>query len=347
MRTPRPPLAPQPPDHLRYGLALPQYDYSLPGGKIDWPAVKEWAQRAESLGFSSVWLSDHLFLDVSKYGGPSDRHAAMESLTTIAALIGQTSQIRLGAMVLCNDLRSPALVAKIVSTLAVLSGGRVEVGLGAGWYEPEYQEASIPFDPPGVRVSRLEEAVQVVRGMLSNDTWSFDGRHYRVDGAANAPRAEPPPAVWVGGKGDRIVKIAGRYADGYNAVWSWTPEEFASRVALLEESAADAGRDPKRVARSVGLYCLPGEDPASLERRWLTYGRASPSGTVPSDREAWQKGKLVGTPAEMTQTVKRFAALGVEEVILGFGVLPFQIADEEAVEYFAEAMIAGEKGEAR
>lgn len=326
---------------MRFGLALPQYDYSTPAGRIEWPTVLEWGTRAEELGFDSVWVSDHLFLDVGKYGGDKHRHAAMESFTTMAALAARTSKVRIGILVACNDLRPPTLVAKMTSALDVLSGGRFELGLGAGWYEPEYEEAGVPFERPGRRIERLQESVQIVAGMMTSDHFSYSGKQYRVDSARNLPLPGRPPNVWIGGKGDRVVSIAGRYAGGYNCVWAWTPQAYRGRVEVLDRAAQSAGRDPSEIRRSVGLYCLPGNDQAELAERWQRYVGVSPDGTAPDGGlTLWREDKLVGNRDQISRRVLEFEELGVEEVILGFGILPFQIADESAVDFFAREVIS-------
>lgn len=323
---------------MRFGLALPQYDFSLPGGRpISWSHVRDWAQQAEELGFDSVWLSDHLFLDLARYGGSGEAQGAMECFTTLAALATVTSRVRLGSLVVCNDLRNPALVAKMAATIDLLSGGRLELGMGAGWYEAEYAAAGIPFGAPGVRVSRLAEAVQVVAGMLSSPSFSFSGEHYTVKEAWNLPRPlqSPRPPVIVGGKGERMARIAGRHADGFNSVWAWTPERYADRVRVVETAARAAGRDPSALRRTVGLYTLPGEDEADLASRWNRYLAANPWIEPGTGLHAWGDDKLCGTPETMTARIREFAAPGVEEVILGFGLVPFQVADASAVELFA------------
>ena len=323
---------------MRFGLALPQYDYSLPGiDTIGWSHVRDWAVRAEEMGFDSIWLSDHLFLDISKYGGPDEPHGAMECWTTIAALTSATSRVRLGTLVLCNDLRPPSLVAKMAATVDLLSGGRLEIGMGAGWYEPDYRAAGIEFRPAGARIERLAEAVQIVRGMLQSEKFSFAGKHYEIADAYNLPKAvqRPNPPVWVGGKGDRLVKVAARYADGFNSVWAWTPAAFGERIALLDKCAIEAGRDPSQIRKSVGLYTLGGDDLREIESRFENYQRVSLGASKDMSLQQWRADKLCGTAEEILERVSSFEALGVEEVILGFGLLPFQIADEGAVEWFA------------
>src|SRR5215210_9125982 len=147
---------------MRFGLALPHYDTSLGGRKASWDGIRDAALAAEASGFHSVWVSDHLFLDWSKYGGPDEPQGSLECWTTMAGLAAATSKVRIGSMALCNDFRNPALLAKMIATLDLLSGGRLDVALGAGWYEPEYRAAGIEFDRPSVRIERLGESLQIV-----------------------------------------------------------------------------------------------------------------------------------------------------------------------------------------
>ena len=322
---------------MRLGLALPHYDFSLPGiSRIDWPFVRDWAQRAEELGFDSIWVSDHLFLDLSKYGGNEQRYSSLECFACLGALAMCTREVRLGALVVANDLRYPAVVAKMAASLHSLSSGRFELGLGAGWYEPEFQAAGVRFGLPGERIERLGEAVQLIRMMVNNDQSDFDGKHYQLKQAWNLPRLGPdekPLPVFVGGKGDRVARLAGRYADGFNSVWAWTPEAYAGRIKVLEQAARKAGRDPSTIKKSVGLYALPGRDEAEIQMRWQRYLAGCPPGVSASlDLQTWRQDKLAGTAEYMAETLKAFGRLGVEEVILSFGLLPFQICDASGVE---------------
>jgi probable F420-dependent oxidoreductase len=321
---------------MRFGLALPHYGFSLPGATApSWDSVLGWAKKAEDLGFDSVWMSDHLFLDLARYGGSPEPRGTLECFTTLAALASVTQRIRLGTLVVCNDLRPPSMVAKIATTIDLMSKGRFELGIGAGWYEAEFQAAGVPFERPGVRIDRLTEAVQILKGMATSEEFSFAGRHYRVAAAHNLPQPAGRLRIWVGGKGDRVVKTAARYADGYNAVWAWTPQTYAGRLAVLDEEAERAGRNPSDIARSVGLYTLIAPSGPELEKRWSAYLEVTPV-EMRQTLDEWRKDKLCGTPAEAASTIGEFEALGVEEVILGFGVVPFQIADPPAVEEFVE-----------
>lgn len=331
---------------MRFGLALPQYDFSLPAqDKVSWDSLRDWAIRAEKLGFDSIWGSDHVIWDISKYGGPQEPQGVFECFTALAALATVTNRIRIGSLVVCNDLRPPAMVAKMAASIDVLSAGRLDLGMGAGWYEPEFTSAGLPFREPAVRVSRLSEAIQIVRGMLEprEEAFSFEGDHYRVTEAWNLPSPVQRPSVpiWVGGKGDQIVRIAARHADGYNLVWAITPRTFTSRVELLERTAEEAGRDPESIKKSVGLYVLPGNTRREIEDGWRRYVEASPPGVSAGvDPFDWGADKLMGSGGQMRERIEAFGELGVEEVILGFGLLPFQIADERAVELFSKEVIS-------
>src|SRR5687768_17741318 len=151
---------------MRFGLALPHYDTSFAGAEASWDGIRDAALTAERSGFDSVWVSDHLFLDWGKYGGRSDAEGAFECWTTMSALAAVTEKVRLGSLTLCNDFRNPAILAKMAASLDLLSGGRLDLGLGAGWYEPEFEASGIPFDPPGTRIKRLREAAEIVARML-------------------------------------------------------------------------------------------------------------------------------------------------------------------------------------
>lgn len=326
---------------MRFGLALPQYDYSLPGSRASpWESVREWAVRAEGLGFDSVWLSDHLFYDLTRYGGPQGPRSGVECFTGLAALSLETTRVRLGSLVVNNDLRNPALLAKVAATIDLMSGGRLDLGMGAGWFEPEYRAAGIPFEPPAVRVGRLSEAVRIVRSLLAGGRASFEGRHYRLEGVRSFPLPAAAPPVFVGGRGDRMARLAGRYADGYNGAWAWEPEDFAGRVELVDRAAAAAGRDSSQVKKTVGLYALPAGSSRELAARWRRYVEGGPPGRPEHvSLPLWSSDKLAGFPWDIAERIGSFEALGVTEVILNFGTIPFQICDPEAVVEFMETVV--------
>lgn len=327
---------------MRIGLALPQYDYSVPGeSPLRWETLLTHAQRADELGFDSLWLSDHLFLDIAKYGGSADPHGIYEPLVTLAALARTVTRPRLGTLVACEALRPASVLAKALATLDRITGGRLDVGLGAGWYPPEYEAVGLDFPPPGQRLARLTEAVEVVQGLLGGGPFTFDGRYHRAENAVNRPSAqqEPRPPVFVGGKGDRLIQVAVDRADGWNTCWVWTPEAYRDRLDVVERSCEKVGRDPDTVWRSLGLYALAGEDHADLERRFARMCDLMPAGVVPQALDEWRTGRLVGTIDELRVQREEWDALGVETLVVGAGPLPFSVTTLDDMELLAHALL--------
>ena len=168
---------------------------------------------------------------------------------------------RLGTLVLCEALRPATVLAKALATLDQICDGRLDVGLGAGWYEPDYEAIGMAMPRPGERIDRLREAVEVVRGLLGGEPLTFDGRAHRADGAVVDPpaRQRPRPPVFIGGKGDRVIRTAVEIADGWNTCWVMEPASYRARLDVVERACDDDGRDPATFWRSLGLYALCGE----------------------------------------------------------------------------------------
>jgi probable F420-dependent oxidoreductase len=314
----------------------------VPGeSPLQYATIVDHARRAEEWGFDSLWLSDHLFLDLAKYGGPATRFAAFEPVATLAALAVEVPRVRLGTLVLCEALRPAAVLAKSLATLDRVAGGRLDVGLGAGWYEPDYEAIGLALPPPGERIDRLREALTVVGALLGGGPCTFDGRYHRAHHAVVDPPAlqVPRPPLFVGGKGDRVLRTAVAYADGWNTCWVWTPEAYRERLEVLERACDAAGRDPATVWRSVGLYALCGEDEADLAARFERLARSSPPGVLDGvSLDEWRVGRLVGTPEQVREQVEEWRGLGVETVILGAGSVPFQVGALDDVEVLAEVL---------
>jgi alkanesulfonate monooxygenase SsuD/methylene tetrahydromethanopterin reductase-like flavin-dependent oxidoreductase (luciferase family) len=319
---------------MKLGLALPQYDYSVAGEHpLSFSTIVAYAQAAEAAGFDSVWLSDHLFLDLAKYGGPNTRFGCFEPLVTLGAL-SRVVDVRLGTLVMCEALRPAAVLGKALASLDRISGGRVDVGLGAGWYEPDYAAIGMEMPRPGVRIARLAEAVDVVKGVLAGGPYSYDGRYHRADGATALPPAvqQPHPRVFVGGSGDRLLQLVAERADGWNTCWAWTPEAYRARLEVLERACEKVDRDPSTVWRTLGLYTLVGDDEADLRRRFEALQASSPSGiTTLADLDTFRTGRLVGTLEQVRRQVQTWEALGIETLVLGAGALPFQVTSLDDV----------------
>lgn len=316
---------------MEVGLALPQYDYSVAGERpLRWETAVEWAKAAEAAGLTSVWLADHLFMSIEKYGGPPDPQEGIEPLAGLAALARETTRVALGTLVLCCQLRPPAVLAKALATIDVISGGRLVAGVGAGWNEPEFELAGIPFERPGVRLRQLAEAIDTLRAV-----WT---------GAPGAPRCRPAPVqrphppIWVGGKGDRLLELVARHADGWNTAWAWTPEEYGERLAVLERACEAVGRDPSTVDRSLGFFVLVGESEADLQRRFERVVEVTPAGVVDGMTLAqWRRGRLVGTVEQVRQQLADWEGRGVSTVIAGLGALPFQVTGMDDLHMLASA----------
>jgi probable F420-dependent oxidoreductase len=330
---------------MRLGLALPHYDTSLAGAPATWEGVRRVARLAESSGFSSVWISDHLFLDWSKYGGPEDRQGSLEAWTTMSALAAATRKIRIGSLALCNDFRNPALLAKMTASLDVVSEGRVDLAMGAGWYEPEYTAAGIPFERPGLRIDRLGEATQILTRMLAGEELTFEGRHYLIDGALCRPLPvqDPRPPVWLGGKGDRLISTAAQHADGWNFSWIGSFETYEQRAAIADRACEKVDRDPASLRRSVGAYVLAGRDDPDARRRFDRLVGVTPEGVllggIRSAAVSWEEFRrdhVAGSVSEVVDRLGAFSELGVEEVVVTVGTLPFQVSDEEDVQFIGE-----------
>lgn len=301
---------------MRFGLALPHYPFSFPSpAEPSVERVVSYAARAEELGFDSVWVSDHLFLDLAKYGGPPGRQPSAECLTLMSAIAARTSTVRIGSLVLCAPLRNPAVLAQAARSLQDQSGGRIELGLGAGWNEPEFAEAGLVFGTAGSRIA----ALRAYAGRL---------RELMPDG----------PPLWVGGKGGpKIMQVVAEHADGWNVVWQMTPERYDERLPVLEAACAHAGREASSVRRSVGLPVLLGTDEDDVARRFAAMQRWTPGGALDGvSLEAWTAERLAGTPKGCAAVVDAFAARGVEEIILSPASLPFAVHDDEQLALIAE-----------
>ena len=325
---------------MRIGLALPQYDYSVPGeDPLRFPTVVDQARAAAAAGIDSLWLSDHLVLDLEKYGGPARRYGALEPVSAIAALATEVPEVRFGTLVLCEALRPAAVLAKSLATLDRVTGGRLDVGLGAGWYEPDYEAVGMAMPSPGVRIDRLREALTVVGGLLGGGPSTFAGEYHRaLDARVDPPALQVPrPPLFVGGKGDRVLRAAVDLADGWNTCWVWTPEAYRERLGVLERHCEAVGRDPATLWRSVGLYALAGEDDADLTRRFERLRANSPAGVLDGvTLEQWREGRLVGTPEQIGEQLSAWDGLGVETVILGVGSVPFHVGHPDDVALLAE-----------
>ena len=227
---------------MRLGLQTDQH-------RLEWPELLEHARFAEEAGFDGVWIFDHFKPLYGQGPGP-----CLEAWTLLAALAAATTRIRLGTLVTGVTYRHPSVLAAEAVTVDHVSGGRLELAVGAAWFEEEHAELGIPFPPAGERIDRLEECLEVLRLLLTTDGARFSGRHYQLRGATYRPRPlqTPWPPLWVGGSGERrMLPLVGRFAD----VWHCfsPPDDYARKWEIVAEHAEKAGRDPGAILRSTNL----------------------------------------------------------------------------------------------
>jgi alkanesulfonate monooxygenase SsuD/methylene tetrahydromethanopterin reductase-like flavin-dependent oxidoreductase (luciferase family) len=197
--------------------------------------------------------------------------------------------------------------------------------------------------PPAVRLDRLVETVEIVKGLLGGGPFTYEGQYHHANEALNMPpaRQQPRPRVMLGGKGNRLLRIVAEHADGWNTCWAWTPTAYRERLDVLERACEKFDRDPASVWRTLGLYALCGEDERDLERRFARLRENSPKGVLDGvTLEAFREGRLVGTPDEVRAQLGEWEELGVDTVILGVGAVPFQVGARDDVDLLLETCTA-------
>ena len=265
------------------------------------------AQRAESLGFDAFFRSDHLLKmgDMSGLPGPTD------SWVTLGAIARETSTIRLGTLVTSATFRHPGMLAVSVAQVDQMSGGRVELGLGAGWYDQEHTAYGIPYQPLGERFDRLEEQLQIVTGLWSTplgETWSHDGRFWPVVDSPALPKpAQAAPPIIIGGFGPkRTPALVARFAAEFNVPFA-SVEVTTDLQQGINSACGAINRDPSTVLRSAAQVVCCGVDEAEIARRAAAIGR--------EPAELRENG-LAGTPAELLDKLSQFAAAGISRIYL-------------------------------
>jgi F420-dependent oxidoreductase-like protein len=269
--------------------------------------ARHW-QRAEELGYEAAWLDDHF------YGVATPQSVdSLECWTLMSALARETSRLRFGALVMCNSYRHPPLLAKMAASLDHLSEGRLEFGLGAGWYEHEYRAYGYDFPAIGTRLEQLEEALQICKAMWSEERTTFEGRHYRVAKAWCNPKPlqQPHPPIMIGGGGEKVLlRLVAQYADRWN--FGGSVEEFRHKTAILERHCQAGGRDPSTIERSWFGNVLIEPDAKRLEER-MAKRAARGHG------DAYGLNAMIGTPEQITARIREYIAVGVTHFIAMFG----------------------------
>ncbi|HWH23331.1 MAG TPA: LLM class flavin-dependent oxidoreductase [Candidatus Limnocylindria bacterium] len=274
----------------------------------DWPAYLEAGVRADRLGFDSLWAWDHLYPIVGSHEGP-----IFEGYLTLAAWAQATQKVSVGLMVGANPFRNPALVAKMVTTLDHISGGRAYLGIGSAWFETEHRAFGLDFgDSPGERLRWLAEALPVIRGMLHGEAPSAAGRYYQMQSVRN----DPPPVqdrlpLLVGGGGEKVtLRLVARYADANNVGGGF--ESVQRKEAILRRHCEEVGRDHTDIERTAGMGAIVIRDSEAEARRVFDDLFERNGGARP-----WRP-EVIGTPEQAVERMARYVELGYRHLICGF-----------------------------
>jgi alkanesulfonate monooxygenase SsuD/methylene tetrahydromethanopterin reductase-like flavin-dependent oxidoreductase (luciferase family) len=275
---------------LKLGFILPQLDGRRQGSAPRWAEISEMASLAEDVGFDSLWLVDHLL-----YGfGPDDPPRGIwECWSLLAALAATTQRAELGTLVTCTGFRNPALLAKMADTVDEISGGRLILGLGAGYYELEYRAFGFPYDH---RVGRFEEALMIIATLLRDGQIDFDGRFYQARDCELRPRGPRPegPPIMIGSRGERMLRLMAQHAHSWNG-WlvrgGSKPEDIPALRELVDTACQAVGRDPSTMERTATLWIEPG-----------------------TDAKRDENGPICGSPDEIVEQLLAFEREGISHI---------------------------------
>jgi F420-dependent oxidoreductase-like protein len=270
-----------------------------PGAGNHWSELVNVCRHAESTGWDGIWFADHFMPNAADTSPPVG-----EAWTTVAGLAAIVPRVRIGTLVTGNTYRDPAVLAKMAAGVDIISGGRLILGLGAGWQENEHAAYGIPFYTVGGRLRRLEEACQVVTSLFKNDRTIFAGRYYQLQDAPLAPKPiQQPLPLLIGGGGEKVtMRIAAQYANEWN-VWG-TPDVLKRKMAILDQHCADLGRDPKSIRRSAQALLVLSDDPDVIAKS-----------AVPG------RPMIMGNVEQVQSIVGQYQEAGVDELIIPDGTL--------------------------
>ncbi|HEY3209070.1 MAG TPA: LLM class F420-dependent oxidoreductase [Actinomycetota bacterium] len=292
----------------RLGLQIPSFTYPGVSDAELFGRVAEIATTAEDAGFDSVWVMDHLY-QIPFMGQRTE--PMMDSYTLLSGIAARTSQVRLGAMVTGVTYRNPALLAKIVTTLDVVSSGRAILGIGAAWNEDEHWGYGFEFPPASERLERLEEAVQICRAMFQSEEPTFQGKHYRIERALNFPRPINPggPPILIGGSGEKkTLRLVAQYADACNLFGDAATVKH--KLGVLEQHCKEIGRDPAEITKTRlgGLVIAPTHEEAERRGAELKAARGL-------NDEYYRMSQIVGDPDEVGEKVQELLDAGLDGLI--------------------------------
>jgi F420-dependent oxidoreductase-like protein len=287
---------------------------------------------ADRSGFHWISIWDHFYPAMIVPGDAEG--TCFEAVSIMTALAAETTQARVGSLVYCMAYRHPAVLAKAMVTVDHVSGGRMELGLGAGWSQIEFDAYGIPFLPIKDRLDQLEEGVQVIRGMFTQETTTFHGKHYRVTEARCDPKPlQKRPRIWLGGMGEkRLLRLVARYADGWNVPFI-SPELYAQKNRVLTQWCEKEKRDPAAVRRTVNLGLAIGRNEAEAKQK-----REALSAQFGAALPFMEAGMLIGTPQQVVDRIGEYVQGGAEWIIVSlrgpFDVGGLQVFVDEVMPVF-------------
>lgn len=325
---------------MRFGAFVPQgWRLDLAGIDVGdhWDTIVQVATTIESSGYESLWVYDH-FHTVPV----ATQEVTYEAWTLMAALAVATDTVRLGQMCTCNSYRSPAYLAKVAASIDAISGGRIEMGIGAGWYEHEYQGYGYEFPKASVRIGMLREGVEIMQRMWTEESVSYDGRYYQLDGAICSPRPLQDPHIpfWIAGGGEKLtLDVAARYAAYTN--FGQTLDVFKHKSEILAGHCQDVGTDFDAITRSTNFNAIIGEDEAEVAERiaWVKSHYEPFVGERVErlvDANYRGSGGFSGTPDQWIELLQPWKDAGMDYAILWFQDAAFTT---RGIELFAEKVM--------
>jgi len=300
---------------IKFGLFFPQV-------AVDFRTVKARAQLADRVGFHSIWFVDHMW----SRGLPDLDH--LEAWTLMSATAAVTERIGVATLVLCNSYRNPALLAKMVSSLDNVSGGRFLLGLGAGWMDEEYRGYGYPFPSPRVRIEQLDEALTVMKLLFSEARANFEGKYYSVPDAANNPKPvqKPHPPILIGGAGEKLLlRVVAQHANIWNCPNN-VAEQLPQKLEVLKRHCDSIGRDASEIEVSEQTIVVIGKDESDLKQK-LGFAKKMLGNVFDIDKTG-----LVGTPDQLIEQIAKRNRDGVSFFTMMFG----DLNSAESIELFAE-----------
>jgi F420-dependent oxidoreductase-like protein len=314
---------------MRFGAFVPQgWKMDLQGQRTDeqWSSIRAVARRIEREHYASLWVYDH-FHTVPR----PTQQPTYEAWTLMAALAAVTETVRLGQMCTCNGYRPPSYLAKVAANVDVISGGRLEFAIGAGWYEQEFNAYGYEFPKASVRIGQLRESVEIIKAMWTSDHASYHGTYYHVDGAINQPKSlqDPHPPIWIAGGGEKLtLRLVAEHADYAN--FHGNIDTFRHKSDILAGHCEAVGRDYDEIGRTYHPEVVVAENQADLDT--VVARVAAQRGMSP---DAYRAGQLIGTPDEVVERLAEYDEAGCAYVICYFG----DAAWGDSIEVFAERVM--------